>query len=77
VIIIGTGAGGEKLAYRPAPSGKHMLLLERGDDVPREKNNWNPGAINVQRTSARFGTTADSPPLGRFLMMIASLTLRE
>lgn len=40
VIIIGTGAGGGTLAYRLAPSGKRVLLLERGDYVPREKKNW-------------------------------------
>ena len=40
VIIIGTGAGGGTLAYRLAPSGKRILLLERGDYVPREKDNW-------------------------------------
>ena len=39
VIIIGTGAGGGTLAYRLAPSGKKILLLERGDFVPREKQN--------------------------------------
>jgi len=30
VIIIGTGAGGGTLAYKLAPSGKKILLLERG-----------------------------------------------
>jgi len=39
VIIIGTGAGGGTLAYKLAPSGKKILLLERGDYVPREKDN--------------------------------------
>ncbi len=48
VIIIGTGAGGGTLAYRLAPSGKRILLLERGDYVPREKDNWNPAAVNVE-----------------------------
>ena len=28
VIIIGTGAGGGTLAYRLAPSGKRILLLD-------------------------------------------------
>src|SRR5213075_2892688 len=40
VIIIGTGAGGGTLAYRLAPSGKRILLVERGDYVAREKDNW-------------------------------------
>jgi choline dehydrogenase-like flavoprotein len=47
VIIIGTGAGGGTLAYALAPLGKRLLLLERGDYVPREKANWNPRAVNV------------------------------
>ena len=34
VIIIGTGAGGGTLAYHLAPSGKRILILERGDYVP-------------------------------------------
>ena len=40
VIIIGTGAGGGTLAYHLAPSGKRILLLERGGYLPREKDNW-------------------------------------
>src|SRR5579884_1293293 len=53
VIIIGTGAGGGTLAYALAPSGKRILLLERGDYVPREKDNWNPRAVNVE---AKYNT---------------------
>ena len=40
VIIIGSGAGGGTLAHRLAPSGKRILLLERGDWLPREPQNW-------------------------------------
>jgi len=40
VIIIGTGAGGGTLAHRLAPSGKRVLLLERGGYLPREPENW-------------------------------------
>ena len=40
IIIIGTGAGGGTLAHRLAPSGKKILILERGDFIPREKENW-------------------------------------
>jgi choline dehydrogenase-like flavoprotein len=42
VIIIGTGAGGGMLAYRLAPAGRRLLVLERGDYVPREKDNIRP-----------------------------------
>jgi len=48
VIIIGTGAGGGTLAYRLAASGKRILLLERGDYVPREKDNWDSLASQVK-----------------------------
>jgi choline dehydrogenase-like flavoprotein len=40
VIIIGTGAGGGTLARHLAPSDKKILLLERGDWLPREPENW-------------------------------------
>ena len=40
VIIIGTGAGGGTLARHLAPSGKRILVLERGDWLPREPQNW-------------------------------------
>ncbi len=48
VIIIGTGAGGGTLAYKLAPSGKRILLIERGPYVPREKENWDSHAVNVE-----------------------------
>jgi choline dehydrogenase-like flavoprotein len=48
VIIVGTGAGGGTLAHKLAPTGKRILLLERGGYVPREKDNWNPRAVNLE-----------------------------
>ncbi len=48
VIIIGTGAGGGTLAYRLAPSGKRILLLERGDWLMREKDNWESRAVFIE-----------------------------
>src|SRR5215831_6142306 len=48
VIIIGTGAGGGTLAYKLAPCGKRILLLERGEYVNREKDNWDSGAVIVE-----------------------------
>jgi len=41
IVIIGSGAGGGTLAHRLAPSGKKVLVLERGDWLPREARNWN------------------------------------
>ncbi|HEX4716963.1 MAG TPA: GMC family oxidoreductase [Thermoleophilaceae bacterium] len=40
VIVIGSGAGGGTLVHKLAPSGKKILLLERGDWLPREPSNW-------------------------------------
>jgi choline dehydrogenase-like flavoprotein len=48
VIIIGTGAGGGTLARHLAPSGKRILLLERGDWLPREPENWLAGSVFVE-----------------------------
>jgi choline dehydrogenase-like flavoprotein len=39
VVIIGTGAGGGTLAHTLAGSGKRILLLERGNFLPREMAN--------------------------------------
>src|SRR5215469_15734068 len=47
VIIIGTGAGGGTLAGRLAPSGKRVLLLERGGYLPREPENWDSREVFV------------------------------
>jgi choline dehydrogenase-like flavoprotein len=53
VAIIGSGAGGGTLAYALAGTGKRILLLERGDYVPREQANWSPRAVNLE---ARYQT---------------------
>jgi choline dehydrogenase-like flavoprotein len=47
IIIIGTGAGGGTLARHLAPSGKNILLLERGDWLPREPQNWDAADVFV------------------------------
>lgn len=45
VIIIGSGAGGGTLAHALSDTGAQILLLERGDFVPREPANWDPTAV--------------------------------
>ncbi|EKV00288.1 choline dehydrogenase-like flavoprotein [Leptolyngbya sp. PCC 7375] len=39
VIIVGTGAGGGTLACKLAPTGKKILILERGDFMPLAEQN--------------------------------------
>src|SRR5215472_11664591 len=45
VIVIGSGAGGGTLTYALAPTGKRILLLERGGWYPREKENWSSVSV--------------------------------
>lgn len=51
-IIIGTGAGGGTLAHRLAPSGKKILVLERGNFLPQEKANWDSRQVHQQQRYA-------------------------
>ena len=45
IIIIGTGSGGSTIAYKLAPTGKKILILERGGFIPKEKQNWDPHEV--------------------------------
>jgi choline dehydrogenase-like flavoprotein len=45
VVIVGSGAGGGTIARCLAPSGKKILLLERGDWLKREAENWDAAAV--------------------------------
>ena len=48
IIIIGSGAGGGTLAHRLSPSGKSILIVERGHWLPREHENWNATSVFVE-----------------------------
>jgi choline dehydrogenase-like flavoprotein len=45
VIVVGSGPGGATLAQRLAPTGKQILVLERGDYLPRSQKNWDAKAV--------------------------------
>jgi choline dehydrogenase-like flavoprotein len=47
LIVIGSGPGGASLAHRLAPSGKRILILERGGYLPRSEKNWNSQTVFV------------------------------
>ncbi|MEO8847237.1 MAG: GMC family oxidoreductase [Casimicrobiaceae bacterium] len=47
LIVIGSGPGGASLAQRVAATGKRILILERGDYLPRSELNWNAQAVFV------------------------------
>lgn len=48
VVIVGTGMGGGTLAWALRDSGARVLLLERGDFLPVEPENWSPEAVFVE-----------------------------
>ena len=45
VLIVGSGSGGGTTAARVAETGKRVLLLEHGDFLPRERDNWSSRAV--------------------------------
>ena len=47
VIVIGSGPGGGTLAQALAPTGKRILMLERGDYLPRSRKNWDAKTVFV------------------------------
>ena len=50
IIVIGSGPGGASLAKRLAPTGKRILMLERGDYLPRSQDNWDSKTVFVDGT---------------------------
>ncbi|MGH8273111.1 MAG: FAD-dependent oxidoreductase [Gammaproteobacteria bacterium] len=48
LIVIGSGPGGASLAHRLAPTGKRILIIERGDYLQRSMDNWNPHKVFVE-----------------------------
>jgi choline dehydrogenase-like flavoprotein len=73
VIVIGSGPGGASLAQRLAPTGKRILLIERGDYLPRSQKNWDSKTVFVdglyQTKDTWFGADGKSfqPGLHRFV----------
>lgn len=51
-IIIGTGAGGGTIAAQLAATGARILILERGQFLPRERENWDMKAVASGRYQA-------------------------
>jgi len=54
VVIIGSGVGGGCVARQLAGSHARVLILERGPQLPREPQNWDPEAVFCDR---RYHTT--------------------
>ncbi len=64
VIIVGSGPGGASLAHRLAPTGKRILMLERGGYLPRSRANWDAKTVFVdgayQADETWFGADGSS-----------------
>jgi len=45
LVVIGSGAGGGTMAHALSETPARILLIERGDFVPREAENWDPAAV--------------------------------
>ncbi|MCA9880281.1 MAG: NAD(P)-binding protein, partial [Thermomicrobiales bacterium] len=48
VVIIGSGMGGGTLAWALRDLGARILLVERGDFLPAEPQNWSAAAVFVE-----------------------------
>lgn len=48
VVIVGSGMGGGTLAWGLAQRGIDTLVVERGEVLPREPENWSPQAVFVE-----------------------------
>ncbi len=49
IIIIGSGAGGGTIARELASAGLRILILERGQAIPRERENWDEDAVFARK----------------------------
>ena len=49
VVIVGSGMGGGTLAWGLARRGIKVLVVERGDYLPREPQNWSPTEVFKNR----------------------------
>src|SRR4051812_44540400 len=57
VAIVGAGVGGATLAWALRESGARVLVIEKGDFLPRERQNWSPRAVHREsryRNSANW-----------------------
>ncbi len=64
LIVIGSGPGGASLVHKLAPTGKRILLIERGDYLPRTRFNWDSKTVFVdgayQCTDTWYGSKGET-----------------
>ena len=67
VVIIGSGVGGGCVASRLADTGARILILERGERLPREPQNWDAEAVFVEQRYRTHDTWYDAHGATRFV----------
>ena len=64
VIIVGSGPGGGSVAASLAKTGKRILVVERGDYLPRERQNWDTNEVfrlaRYQADETWYSSSGDS-----------------
>lgn len=60
VIVIGSGVGGATTARRLAENGVNVLMLERGDWVAREDQNWSVASVFFEKRYTAHDTWLDA-----------------
>ena len=60
VIVIGSGVGGATTARRLAEHGVNVLMLERGDWVTREDQNWSVPSVFFEKRYTAHDTWLDA-----------------
>ena len=59
VVIIGSGVGGGTLANRLVQHGLRVTILERGDYLPQEPENWDVNAVFASQKYVPLETWLD------------------
>jgi choline dehydrogenase-like flavoprotein len=60
-IIIGSGMGGSTMAYALKDTGASILILERGDFLPPEAQNWDARAVSRYRADETWFDASGQP----------------
>jgi choline dehydrogenase-like flavoprotein len=47
IAVVGAGIGGATVAYALRDAGADIVVIEQGDFLPRERENWSPRAVHV------------------------------
>ena len=49
IAIVGSGMGGGTLSFALKDTGARVLLIEQGDFLPAERENWSPEAVHLDQ----------------------------